>query len=547
MGLGKWIYCRPESVKGENMIRVSQIKVPVGSPLELVEKRVLKELKCKDSDITAMYVSKKSIDARKVDAVKEVYTIDVELNKEHKIFKKSGSKLAKIYHRVYYNFQVTGEDQLTKRPVIIGDGPCGLMAAWELAHAGFHPIVIEQGKTVEERRMDVGKMWATGELNLNSNVSFGEGGAGTFSDGKLNTLVKDPVGRNLEVLHVFASCGAPEEILYLSNPHIGTDKLYGVLQCMRAELEKLGTTFKFNTKVTDFIIKDDKLVALELNHNQQLECDLAILAIGHSSRDTFEQLQQREVELAAKNFAVGLRVEHPQELISQHQYHDAYKKLPPANYKLTAKATSGRGVYSFCMCPGGQVINASTEEGRLVVNGMSNYKRDGVNANSAIIVSVTTDDYPDKGPLSGMHFQRQLEEKAYKLGKGAIPQQLYGDFVNRKVSTSYGEFESTTQGEHQFADLSILFSEEIYQSIIEGMEQFGKKITNFNRKDCIMSGIESRTSSPVRIIRDDSFQSNVKGLYPAGEGAGYAGGIMSAAMDGIKVAEAIAKSYKGVK
>ncbi|MEG1292544.1 MAG: FAD-dependent oxidoreductase, partial [Lachnospiraceae bacterium] len=397
---------------------------------------------------------------------------------------------------------------------------------------------------------DVALFWKEMVLNSESNVQFGEGGAGTFSDGKLNTLVKDVKGRNKKVLDVFIENGAPKEIAYHNKPHIGTDILLQVVSNMRKQIEAWGGTYLFQTCVTDFEFQGNDLKAVlcknqQTGENIKIATQIAVLAIGPSARDTFELLLSKQFEMEAKSFAVGMRVEHPQAMISENQYGiEAAKKLPPASYKLATTLANARGVYSFCMCPGGYVVNASSQQGQLAVNGMSYHGRNGKNSNSAIIVTVTPKDYPNQGPLGGVAFQQQLEKKAYELGNGKVPQQLFGDYEQGKISQQYGTFETEIKGQHTFGALHELFSEEIRTSFIEGMHCFSHYIPNFNRADAILSGVESRTSSPVRITRDEFFESNKKGVYPCGEGAGYAGGIMSAAMDGLKVAEAIIMRYQ---
>ena len=379
-------------------------------------------------------------------------------------------------------------------------------------------------------------------------MQFGEGGAGTFSDGKLNTLVKDPLGRSRFVLDTFVSFGAPEKITYENKPHIGTDILSKVIAAMREEILHLGGTFEFESCVTDIRVENQKIKAVEINHNTWMETEVCVLALGHSARDTFEMLHKTGLFMEPKAFAVGFRVEHPQRDINRSQYGEKYAELlEAAPYKVTANLANGRGVYSFCMCPGGYVVNASSEEKRLAVNGMSYSDRGSKNANSAIIVSVTPDDFDGTDALSGVEFQRRLEEKAFALGNGKIPQQLFGDYCENKKSTAYGTFSSETRGETAFANLRGLFSDEMEQSFIEGMHSFAKHIPEFDRNDAILSGVESRTSSPVRIRRDEAFEANIRGIYPCGEGAGYAGGITSAAMDGMKVAEAVIRKYQPFK
>ncbi len=524
------------------MIRIQQVKVPLKHNEADIIKKACKMIRQKEHDVLSYKIVKQSVDARKKEQVSYVYTVDLQFHNETKILAKTkGVALAKD---ILYNFPKQGTEQLNHPPVIVGSGPAGLFAAYELAAHGYAPVLIERGRDVEQRTKDVAEFWNTGKLKPNSNVQFGEGGAGTFSDGKLNTLVKDVAGRNRHVLETFVSAGAPEDILYVNKPHVGTDILKNVVKSMREEIIRMGGTVLFDTQLTGIRVKQETLQAIEINHTTWQETEVLVLAIGHSARDTFQMLEQTGIDMEAKSFAVGMRVEHPQTMIDRCQYKGAdMKYLKPASYKLTANLENGRGVYSFCMCPGGYVVNASSEEEMLAVNGMSYHKRDSKNANSAIIVSVTPEDYPGDGPLAGVEFQRQLEQKAYRLGGGKIPQQLFGDFQKNRVSASYGEFESETKGQSIFANVREIFPAVIADSFIEAMHQFAKYIPDYNREDAILSGVESRTSSPVRISRNEVFESNYSGIYPCGEGAGYAGGIMSAAMDGLKIAEAIASKY----
>lgn len=413
-----------------------------------------------------------------------------------------------------------------------------------LATYGYAPILIERGEAVEQRMQTVSEFWETGVLNPESNVQFGEGGAGTFSDGKLNTLVKDKQHRNDFVLETFVKFGAKEEILYVNKPHIGTDVLSDVVKNMRKEIEALGGTILFSTKLIDLIINQNQLTGIKVqysdNRTESIDTDICVLALGHSARDTFQMLLQHNINMEPKAFAVGVRVEHLQDTINDVQYGKNKDFLPAAPYKVAKTLPNGRGVYSFCMCPGGYVVNASSESGFLAVNGMSYSKRDGKNANSAIVVSVTPEDFPEEGPLSGIAFQRQLEQQAYKEGNGNIPVQRFEDFKNNVPTKAFGSILPQSKGKTQFANLRNSLPEFINDSLIQGIEQFGTQIPGFNHDDVILSGVESRTSSPLRILRDETFQSNIRGIYPCGEGAGYAGGITSAAMDGIKVFEAIA-------
>ena len=435
-----------------------------------------------------------------------------------------------------------------KRPVVVGSGPAGLFCAWILALAGCRPILLERGACVEERQRDVEEFWKSGILNPMSNVQFGEGGAGTFSDGKLNTLVKDTSGRNRFVLETFVRFGAPPEILYEQKPHIGTDILIRVVKNMRLAICEAGGEVRFHSQVTDIVLDETSLVGVQVNQEEELETDTVIFAVGHSARDTFEMLYEKNLPMQAKSFAVGVRAEHPQKMINASQYGaESVPGLPAAPYKVTAKLENGRGVYSFCMCPGGYVVNASSEEGRLAVNGMSYHARAGENANSAIIVTVTPEDYGSEHPLAGMEFQRKLEERAFRAGGGKIPVQRLEDFCKNQISTSFGNVEPQMKGAYAFGDVRGIFPQVLAESIEEGMRQFEHKITGFSDGDTLLSGVESRTSSPVKIPRDENMESEIKGIFPCGEGAGFAGGITSAAMDGMKVAEAVLKKYNKIR
>jgi hypothetical protein len=522
------------------MIKIDQLKLQVSAKDNQILEAISKKLRINTSDIKEYSILKRSIDARKKPDLFYVYSVSVQLNKdlESKILKKF-SKDNNINPYKPKNY-IIPEAKAAKdcRPIVVGAGPAGLFAAYIFALNNMAPVIFERGKMVEERTEDILKFWETGVLDTASNVQFGEGGAGTFSDGKLNTLVNDKLGRNKFVLETFVKFGAQSNILYDGKPHIGTDILKQVISNMRNEIIRLGGEFHFGTQVDDFIIQNNivkGVVANGVNYNSEA----VVLAIGHSARDTFKTLYDRGFSMEAKDFAVGFRIEHPQEMISQSMYGPGFKALEPASYKLTNNLENGRGVYSFCMCPGGFVVNSSSEENRLVVNGMSYSKRDSNNANSAIVVSVGGKEFDKSNPLAGIEFQRTIEAKAFEIGNGKIPQQLYGDFKENRLTVSYGDFTSETKGNREFGLLSEIFSQEINQSIIDSMGYFGAKIKGFDRLDAILSGVESRTSSPVRINRDELFQSNIRGLYPCGEGAGFAGGITSAAMDGMKVAEAV--------
>ena len=534
------------------MIKINQIKLPVTHSDEALKKKIIKMLKLNAKTGFTYRILKKSLDARKKPELFYTYSVAVEIedtkNSEEAIVKRAASSSVLIYKEKEYMIPACGYIPLDRRPVIAGAGPAGLFCAYILAEAGFRPIVIERGSRVEKRTCDVQKFWESGILNPKSNVQFGEGGAGTFSDGKLNTSVKDPSGRNRLVLETFVRFGADPSILYDNKPHIGTDVLSEVIVNMREFLVDKGATFVFDTCVNNLDIVSQKLLSVytdsDSNNNSEIKTDVCVLALGHSARDTFEMLEREKFLMQAKSFAVGLRIEHPQSMIDEYQYGTKKHagKLGAASYKLTHRAEEGRGVYSFCMCPGGYVVNASSEEGRLAVNGMSYQDRRAKNANSAMIVSVNPNDFCSQGALAGVAFQRQLEEKAYQLGKGKVPVQLFGDFMNHRKSSGFGMIDTCMKGAYEFADLNELLPEFLSRPMKESISYFGRIISGFSREDAVLSGIESRTSSPVRIVRKEDFQSNVEGVYPCGEGAGYAGGITSAAMDGLKVAEAIVKN-----
>lgn len=537
------------------MIRINQLTLPTDHKPEAIKKKAARLLSVPEPEIRQVTVIRRSVDARKKENLLYSYIVDVELKsagKEGGVVKKARNMNVQIKTDRPYRYPAHGTGVLKQRPVVVGAGPAGLFAALSLAENGLRPIVLEQGDPVEERVQRVEEFWKHGDSALDpySNVQFGEGGAGTFSDGKLNTMVKDPTGRNTKVLETFAEAGADSSILYDSKPHIGTDVLRTVVKNLRTRILDVGGEVRFRTQVQELFLENGEVrgVVLGPEKKEILLTDHVILAVGHSSRPLFEALKRQGIPMEPKAFAVGLRIQHPQSFINRSQYgREDPKELGAAPYKVTAKTSYGRGVYSFCMCPGGLVVNASSERGRLAVNGMSNFHRDSGNANSAIIVTVTPRDFRTPGPLGGVEFQRQLEEKAFLLGGGKIPVQLYEDFKNHVPSNSFGETEPKFCGSTAFADLRELMPEELNLAFLEGMEQFGRKIPGFDRPDGILSGIESRTSSPLTILRDEHMESPVRGLFPCGEGAGYAGGITSAAMDGLKAAEELIGRFQSME
>lgn len=544
------------------MIRISQLKLPCGHSEADLEEKIRKTIKLKDRDTVRYRIRKHSIDARKKPQLFDIYTVDADLKMGIKAERKLAAKLRNrniaVVEESGYQFPPAGGEKMNTRPVVIGAGPAGLFCALMLAEHGYRPILLERGRCVEERAKDIDRYWESGKLDPSSNVQFGEGGAGTFSDGKLNTQINDKTGRSEKVLQVFTEAGAPEDIRYESKPHIGTDLLRVVIPAIRNRILAAGGDVRFEAQVTDLVIGDGSVRALVLADGSELRTDTVVLAPGHSARDTIASLFQRGVPMEPKAFAVGLRVSHPQSLIDRAQYGVWEREemrelgLSAAPYKLTAKAASGRGVYSFCMCPGGYIVDASSEPSRIAVNGMSEHARGSGRANSAIVCTVGPEEYGTEHPLSGMYFQQELEEKAYRIGQGAIPVQRYIRMKENFEKRRNGEpvpadspdpyltsHDLCIRGRWTPADLSELLPRALTADFIEGMEEFDHKIPGFAGEEAFAAGIESRTSSPVRIPRGEDLQSRIRGLYPCGEGAGYAGGIMSAAMDGIRVAEAI--------
>ena len=508
------------------MYRLKDIKIRENISDIEVFRRAIKTYGISESKVKRWRIFKKSIDARNKADVHFVYTIDIDTD-DSKIV----SRLTKVDEISFP--KITNMRKSKYRPIIVGAGPAGLFATLILAQNGVKPIVLEQGKTVDERLKDIEEFKSTGNLNVLSNVQFGEGGAGTFSDGKLNSGISSPFCR--KVLEEFVNFGAPEQISYLSKPHLGTDNLISIIRNMRNEILRLGGEFYFNEKVTDFEFKENKLKAVICS--RRIETDTVVLAIGHSSRDTFEKLYNLGFNMEAKVFSVGARVEHKQALINESQYGNQTKlKLPAAEYKLVYHGKD-RSLYTFCMCPGGVVVASSSEENTIVTNGMSYFARDGENANSALLVGVNPEDFEGDSPLRGMYFQKQLEEKAFSVGKGGYraPAQNVVDFLERKCTTKFEDVEPTYLPGVQMVDLHEVLPKFVTDTMEEGIKYFDTKIKGFASSG-VLTGVETRSSSPVRILRDDSLQSNIRGAYPCGEGAGYAGGIMSAAVDGIKCA-----------
>jgi uncharacterized FAD-dependent dehydrogenase len=537
------------------MIRINELSLPLDHAPEALRAAIVERLGIAAADLLQFTVFKRSYDARKKNStILFIYIVDVEVRDEAALLRHlAGDRQVRPAPDTTYRPMARAPVGLRERPLVVGFGPCGLFAALLLAQMGFRPIVLERGRDVRRRTKDTWALWRNGVLTPESNVQFGEGGAGLFSDGKLYSQIKDPKFYGRKVMHEFVRAGAPPEILYVSKPHIGTFRLTGVVAAMREEIIALGGEVRFESRVDQLLLDevaggDKQVVGLTLADGTTLHSRHIVLALGHSSRDAFRMLQRQGVFVEAKPFAIGFRIEHPQSLIDAARLgkYAGHAELGAADYKLVHHASNGRAVYSFCMCPGGTVVAATSEPGRVVTNGMSQYSRNERNANAGIVVGINPEqDFPG-GPLAGVELQELLEERAFELGGGdySAPAQLLGDFVRGRPSSAFGEVEPSYKPGVRLGDLAAALPDYAIAAIREALPEFGRQIRGFDRADAILTGVETRTSSPVRITRDNaSLQSlNVRGLYPAGEGAGYAGGILSAGVDGVKVAEAVALS-----
>lgn len=535
------------------MLRITELKLPLDHADEALREAIVQRLGITDEQLLGFTLFKRSYDARKKNSeLLFIYTIDLEASNEAELLRKfADDRNIGPAPDVTYKFVGQAPADLQERPIVVGFGPCGIFAGLLLAQMGFRPIILERGKEVRQRTKDTWGLWRKSVLNPESNVQFGEGGAGTFSDGKLYSQIKDPNHHGRKVLEEFVKAGAPEEILYINKPHIGTFRLTGMVEQMRQDMIALGAEVRFQQKVTDLLVEDGQLTGVVLESGEQLHSRHVVLALGHSARDTFRMLHAKGVYMEAKPFSVGFRIEHPQTLIDKARLgkYAGHPKLGAADYKLVYHAKNGRSVYSFCMCPGGTVVAATSEPGRVVTNGMSQYSRNERNANSGIVVGIDPErDYPG-GPLAGIELQERLEAHAYVMGGSnyQAPAQLVGDFVAGRASTELGSVEPSYKPGVTLGDLAPSLPDFAIEAIREALPAFDRQIKGYNLHDAVLTGIETRTSSPVRITRGADYQSlNLKGLYPAGEGAGYAGGILSAGVDGIRIAEAVARDMLGL-
>jgi len=527
------------------MLRLTEIKLPLNHSGDDLTAAILQRLGIAADQLLGHTIFRRGYDARKPANILFIYTLDVEVADEAALLKRlKNTPHLSVAPDTRYHFVARAPQGLKERPVVIGTGPCGIFAGLILAQMGFRPIILERGKAVRERTKDTWGLWRQGKLDPESNVQFGEGGAGTFSDGKLHSQIKDPKFYGRKVLTELVKAGAPPEIMYVSKPHVGTFRLVGVVEQLRHSIEALGGEIRFQSKVEDIEIEDGQVRGVVVARSERIATRHVLLAVGHSARDTFEMLHKRGVYMEAKPFSIGFRIEHPQSLIDRARLgpNAGNPLLGAADYKLVHHASNGRSVYSFCMCPGGTVVAATSEEGRVVTNGMSQYSRNERNANSGIVVGITPSDYPGD-PLAGIEFQRRWEERAFELGgrNYCAPGQLVGDFLRGRASDKLGAVRPSYAPGVHLTDLSTALPDYAIAAIREALPAFEKQIKGFAMNDAVLTGVETRTSSPVGIKRNDTCQSlNTKGLYPAGEGAGYAGGILSAAVDGIEVAEAMA-------
>lgn len=531
-------------------IQVNNIILDIEEDKDILTEKVAKKLTLSKSQLKSTKILREAIDARKKDVIKFNYTLEVATENEAKLVERLNDSDIKLLEAKYRDEVIIGTRKMKYRPIVVGMGPAGMFAGLLMARKGYKPIIIERGQKVSERTESVNNFWNTGLLNKESNVQFGEGGAGTFSDGKLTTRIKD--NRCDYVLEAFVKAGAPAEIIFSGKPHVGTDILKTVVKNIREEIIALGGEVKFNSRLDDLVIKNGRLNEIVVN-GEKMPCETLVLAIGHSSRDTYEMLFKKDLNLIPKPFAIGVRIEHLQSLIDENQYGKfaGHKRLKAADYRLSySSAKLNRSIYSFCMCPGGEVVAAASEEKRLVTNGMSYYKRDKVNANSALVVNVEPKDFGLNSILSGMEFQRHYEALAYNLGGGnyKAPVQLVGDFLKDRPSKKIGRITPSYKIGYEFKELSQCLPSYVADALKEGLINFDKKIKGYASEDAVMTGIETRTSAPIRIERNENLQnSKAFGLYPAGEGAGYAGGIISAAVDGLRIAESIMKEWAPIE